>query len=78
MLVIYQPTRIQSKKFPPLKFNSPGLYMLEKQKSGWLVSIADPTQELQEAKWEIADKKQSTILPSALNKGETIQIKISN
>lgn len=76
MLVIYEPTIIKAKSFPVLKFASPGLYILEKNKKGWLVSISDPTQKLKTANWELAGKKQSTELPLGLNKGKTTQVNI--
>ncbi len=76
MLAIYEPGDIQVKSFPALKFTSPGLYILEKSKNGWLVSISDPTEKLRTAIWEIAGKKQATILPNSLNKGESVQINI--
>jgi chondroitin AC lyase len=77
MLAVYEPIAIQIKSFPALKFTSPGLYIVEKSKNGWLVSISDPTQKLQNAVWEIGGKKQLTVLPKDLNKGETTQININ-
>ncbi|HET8828346.1 MAG TPA: polysaccharide lyase 8 family protein [Pelobium sp.] len=76
MLAVYEALTVQTKHFPVLKFVSPGLYMIEKAKSGWLVSIADPTQKLTKANWQIGDREQSTDLPQGLNSGKTIQINI--
>ncbi|MBK0383934.1 hypothetical protein I5M32_13275 [Pedobacter sp. SD-b] len=76
MLAIYEPTSIKAKSFPVLKFMTCGLYILEKSKAGWLVSISDPTQKLENANWQIGGKSESTPLPQNLNKGKTIQINI--
>ncbi|MBC7745103.1 MAG: hypothetical protein H7096_08375, partial [Flavobacterium sp.] len=76
MLAIYEPTTIQSKLFPLLKFSTPGLYILEKAKNNWKVSISDPTQKLKIANWELTGKKQLTELPIGLSKGQTTQINI--
>ncbi len=77
MLAVYQPTAVQAKSFPSLKFTSPGLYIVEKSKNGWLVSIVDATQKLEKAIWQIGDKQQATALPQNLHKGETTQVNIS-
>jgi chondroitin AC lyase len=76
MMVIYEPTTIQAGLFPNLKFNTPGIYILEREKDNWLISIADPTQKQINASWELTGKKQVTILPTSLDRGQTIQVKI--
>lgn len=76
MIVVYQPTIIKAKSFPVLSFETPGIYILERKKDHWLASISDPTQKQTKASWDIAGKKQLTLLPTSLNQGQTIQVKI--
>jgi chondroitin AC lyase len=77
MIAVYEPSTVQVKSFPMLKFVSSGLYIIEKSKTGWRVAIADPTQKLDKAIWQIGDKMQATSLPQNLHKGETTYVNIS-
>nr|WP_279634724.1 polysaccharide lyase beta-sandwich domain-containing protein [Pedobacter jejuensis] len=76
MMVVYQPTIIKAKSFPTLSFENPGIYILERKEDHWLASIADPTQKLTNVNWKIAGKTQVTLMPSSVNRGQTIQVKI--
>lgn len=77
MMTVYQPLKIKLKSIGTIDFKQPGLYQFEKIDNNWEITVADPTQKLENMKVVINEKSFSFKMPDGVYKGKSIHKNLS-
>ena len=76
MFVVYKPSKIKVKGINNIDFKTAGLYLLQKNETGWELLAADPTQKQNLLELDFGKINHLIKLPIAEEKGKTISINL--